>query len=40
MNNAKKLYLVYPNKLGVIAPEIYGHFAEPFSFVIYGGILV
>ena len=40
MNNLKKLYLVYPKKLGVIAPEIYGHFAEHIGGVIYGGIWV
>lgn len=38
--NSKKIYLVYPNKKGTIAPEIYGHFAEHIGGVIYDGIWV
>ena len=36
----KKLYLVYPQKKGTIAPEIYGHFTEHIGGVIYDGIWV
>ncbi len=36
----KKLYLVFPEKLGTIAPEIYGHFTEHIGGVIYDGIWV
>jgi hypothetical protein len=36
----KKLYLVYPQKKGIIAPEIYGHFTEHIGGVIYDGIWV
>lgn len=36
----KKVYLVYPQKKGVIAPEIYGHFTEHIGGVIYDGIWV
>ncbi len=36
----KKLYLIFPEKLGTIAPEIYGHFAEHIGGVIYDGIWV
>lgn len=38
--NKKKIYLVYPNKIGTIAPEIYGQFAEHIGGVIYDGIWV
>ena len=40
MTNKKKLYLMYPQKKGTIAPEIYGHFAEHIGGVIYDGIWV
>lgn len=36
----KKLYLIFPEKLGTIAPEIYGHFTEHIGGVIYDGIWV
>lgn len=36
----KKIYLMYPQKKGTIAPEIYGHFAEHIGGVIYDGIWV
>lgn len=36
----EKLYLMFPEELGVIAPEIYGHFAEHIGGVIYDGIWV
>ena len=36
----KNIYLIYPNKKGTIAPEIYGHFAEHIGGVIYDGIWV
>lgn len=36
----KKVYLVYPKKVGKIAPEIYGHFTEHIGGVIYDGIWV
>lgn len=35
-----KLYVMFPEKKGVIAPEIYGHFTEHIGGVIYGGIWV
>ena len=28
MSNQKKIYLMYPQKIGRIAPELYGHFTE------------
>lgn len=34
------LYLVYPKKLGTIAPEIYGHFSEHIGGVFYDGLWV
>lgn len=40
MRNQKKIYLIYPNKKGTIAPEIYGHFTEHIGGVIYDGIWV
>jgi len=36
----KKIYLMYPQKKGTIAPEIYGHFTEHIGRVIYDGIWV
>ena len=36
----KKIYLVYPKKIGTIAPEIYGHFAEHIGGVYYDGLWV
>jgi alpha-N-arabinofuranosidase len=36
----KKIYLMYPQKIGTIAPEIYGHFTEHIGGVIYDGIWV
>lgn len=36
----KKIYIVYPDKLGTIAPEIYGHFSEQIGGVFYGGLFV
>ena len=36
----KKVYLVYPKKLGTIAPEIYGHFSEHIGGVFYDGLWV
>lgn len=36
----KKIYLVYPKKIGNIAPEIYGHFSEHIGGVIYDGLWV
>ena len=36
----KNVYLVYPQKKGVIAPEIYGQFTELLGAVIYDGIWV
>jgi len=36
----KQIYLVAPKKLGTIAPEIYGHFAEHIGGVFYDGMWV
>ena len=36
----EKIYLVYPKKIGTIAPEIYGHFSEHIGGVFYGGLYV
>lgn len=36
----KKIYLVYPKKKGIIAPEIYGHFSEHIGGVFYDGLWV
>lgn len=36
----KKIYLMYPQKKGTIAPEIYGQFAELLGAVFYDGIWV
>lgn len=36
----KKVYLLYPRKLGTIAPEIYGHFSEQIGGVFYDGLWV
>ncbi len=36
----KKVSIVFPDKIGEIAPEIYGHFSEHIGGVIYGGIWV
>ena len=38
--NSKKIYLIYPKKLGTIAPEIYGHFSENIGGVFYDGLWV
>ena len=38
--NKKTLYLIFPKKLGTIAPEIYGHFTEHIGGVIYDGLWV
>ncbi len=40
MKNQKKIYLIYPQKNGTIAPEIYGQFAEHIGGVIYDGLWV
>lgn len=36
----KRIYLMYPKKLGMIAPEIYGHFTEHIGGVFYDGLWV
>ena len=36
----KHIYLVYPDKIGTIAPEIYGHFTEHIGGVFYDGLWV
>lgn len=36
----KTVYLVYPEKLGRIAPELYGHFAEHIGGVMRDGLWV
>ena len=36
----KKINVIFPEKIGTIAPEIYGHFSEHIGGVIYGGIWV
>ena len=36
----KTIYLIYPKKIGTIAPEIYGHFTEHIGGVIYDGLWV
>jgi len=36
----KDIYLVYPKKLGTIAPELYGHFSEHIGGVFYDGLWV
>ena len=36
----KKIFLVYPDEIGVINPEVYGHFTEHLGGVIYDGIWV
>ena len=36
----KKVYLVYPETKGTIAPEIYGHFSEHIGGVFYDGLWV
>lgn len=36
----KKIYIMYPNKIGRIAPEIYGHFTEHIGGVFYDGLWV
>lgn len=38
--NNHRIYLLYPQKSGIIAPEIYGHFAEHIGGVFYGGLWV
>lgn len=35
-----KVYIVLPEKIGIINPNIYGHFIEHLGSVIYGGIWV
>ena len=40
MSNQKKIYLMYPQKIGQIALELYGHFTEHIGGVIYDGIWV
>ena len=35
-----KIYLIYPKKKSVIAPELYGHFVEHIGGVIYDGVWV
>lgn len=36
----KTIYLIYPQKIGTIAPEIYGHFSEHIGGVFYDGLWV
>ena len=36
----KSIYLIYPKKIGTIAPEIYGHFSEHIGGVFYDGLWV
>lgn len=36
----KQIYLMYPKKIGIIAPEIYGHFSEQIGGVFYDGLWV
>lgn len=36
----KKIYIMYPEKIGMVSPEIYGHFTEHIGGVIYDGIWV
>ena len=36
----KKIHLVIPDKIGTIAPEIYGHFSEHIGGVFYDGLWV
>ena len=36
----RNLYTVFPDTLGTVAPELYGHFTEHIGGVIYGGIWV
>ena len=36
----KTVYLVYPEKIGTIAPELYGHFAEHIGGVMRDGLWV
>lgn len=36
----KKIYIMYPEKIGIVSPEIYGHFTEHIGGVIYDGIWV
>lgn len=36
----KKVYLVYPKKIGTIEPEVYGHFSEHIGGVFYDGLWV
>ena len=36
----KKISILYPKKLGTIAPEIYGHFSEHIGGVFYDGLWV
>ena len=36
----KKIHIVFPHKIGQIAPELYGHFSEHIGGVFYDGIWV
>ena len=36
----KKIFLIFPDEIGTINPEVYGHFAEHIGGVIYDGIWV
>ena len=36
----KTVHITAPDKIGQIAPEIYGHFSEHIGGVFYGGIWV
>ena len=36
----KKISVVFPEKLGTVTPEIYGHFSEHIGGVFYGGLWV
>ena len=36
----KKISILYPKKLGTIAPEVYGHFSEHIGGVFYDGLWV
>ena len=36
----KKVTVIYPEKIGTVAPEIYGHFSEHIGGVFYDGLWV
>jgi len=40
MPNEKKVHLLRPKKLGIVSPEIYGHFSEHIGGVFYDGLWV